>query len=221
MRHSVAVWLAVAGAVLAGQVLVRADGLVMRDGSRVDGTIISMRGGLIEFEERGGWSGGRTRTFDRSEVRRIELDSASDSGSDRDNGDRGLSSSGGSYGGGQRPGMRERVTSVDARSQWTDTGITVRAGQTVMFSATGTVGWGPKRNDGPAGESGSPRNDNRPMPNRSAAALIGRIGQDGAPFFIGADQGEILMRDSGTLYLGVNDDFVDDNSGAFRVTVSY
>jgi cholesterol oxidase len=37
----------------------------------------------------------------------------------------------------------------------------------------------------------------------------------------GAGQDAIRVRGSGPLYLGVNDDVLDDNGGEFRVTVSY
>jgi hypothetical protein len=50
--------------------------------------------------------------------------------------------------------------------------------------------------------------------------LIGRVGDD-APFFIGSDTEGIRVRGSGTLFLGINDETLDDNSGSFRVTVYY
>jgi hypothetical protein len=59
------------------------------------------------------------------------------------------------------------------------------------------------------------------MPNRSSAGLIGRIGDRDDPFFIGDDQGATRVRSSGRLYLGVNDDYLKDNTGSFRVTVYY
>lgn len=65
----------------------------------------------------------------------------------------------------------------------------------------------------------SPYNAGRPIPNRPAAGLIGRIGSD--VFFIGNDTGPMRMRSSGRLSLGVNDDYLQDNRGAFRVTVYY
>jgi hypothetical protein len=98
----------------------------------------------------------------------------------------------------------------------------VRSGQTLYFEASGNVRWGRDRRDGPAGENNSPSNPNRPLPNRSAAALIGKIGNtSGDYFFIGDERGAIRMRASGRLYLGVNDDFLADNSGNFRVVVYY
>ena len=57
------------------------------------------------------------------------------------------------------------------------------------------------------------------MPNRAGGALIGRIGGD--VFFIGDERGPIRVRNSGRLQLGVNDEYLADNSGSFRVTVYY
>ena len=59
------------------------------------------------------------------------------------------------------------------------------------------------------------------MPNRPAAALIGRVGESNDYFFIGGDGGAVRVRGNGRLYLGINDDYLRDNSGAFRVTVYY
>jgi len=192
---------------LAGAAAATADTLVLRNGQRVEGTLVGVRGDTIEFETSGGRQ--RVERYDRDDVRRIELDSTG--GSDR--GDSGGSS-------GRPGGMRERAVSVSARQQWTDTGLQLRRGQEVYFSASGKARWGPGRQDGPAGERGSPRNPNRPMPDRAAAALIGRI-DDGDPFFIGDDRGPIRVRDAGRLFLGINDDHLPDNSGEFRVTVYY
>ena len=58
------------------------------------------------------------------------------------------------------------------------------------------------------------------MPNRSAAALIGRIG-DSDLFYIGDDRSAIRIRGGGRLFLGINDDFLQDNSGSLRVTIYY
>jgi len=110
---------------------------------------------------------------------------------------------------------------VDAREQWTDTGIDVRSGQQIYFASTGETRWGRDRRDGPEGERNSPLNPNRPLPDRPAAALIGRVGDRNQIFFIGADGGPFRARDTGRLYLGINDDVLTDNSGNLRVTVSY
>lgn len=192
--------------VLAATEGLSADVIVLRGGRQVRGELVAVRGDTIEFEERAG-SRRRTLRLDRSDVLRIEFtdDEALDTRR------------------ASRPGgLREREIVVSADAAWNDTGIDVRTGQTVYFEATGRVRWGPDRRDGPAGERGSPRNPNRPIPNRPAAALIGKVGSDsGDHFFIGDDQGPVRMRSGGRLYLGVNDDFLGDNSGNFRVTVYY
>jgi hypothetical protein len=207
MRNRKRHWLTVSVLALVLPAALAADVLVLRDGRRVEGMLVGVRGDSIEFEHRGGRDDGRVRRYDRDEVRSIQFDD--DRVAER-----------GRFDIGPRGGLRERSVSVDARTQWTDSGVDVRAGQEVIFASTGEVRWGPNRRDGAAGERNSPRNPGRPMPDRNAAALIGRIG-NGDPFFIGGDRGPLRMRGSGRLYLGLNDDFLQDNSGFLRVTVSY
>ncbi|HEX4916209.1 MAG TPA: hypothetical protein VFV51_19765, partial [Vicinamibacterales bacterium] len=97
----------------------QADTLYLRDGTRVQGELIAFRNGTIEFEERRGFGSGRTLRFDRDEVVRIEFENNRRSG-------------GSDFLGGGRPsGMRERQTLVSADVPWNDTGIDVRAGQTM------------------------------------------------------------------------------------------
>jgi hypothetical protein len=193
-----------------------ADTLVLRSGRRIEGELVGVRSGTIEFETRSGWSGRRVERFDREEVSRIEIDRGSSGGGSSGGG------SGWGSGPGQGPGggMRERSVDVDAARSATDTGIDVKSGQEIRFEASGKVRWGPDRRDGPNGEGGNHHNPGRPMPNRSGAALIGRIGRGSDWFFIGESE-TIRARDSGRLYLAVNDDFLDDNSGSFRVLVYY
>lgn len=204
-------WIARSAMLLVLSASLQADTLILRDGSRVQGELLSFRNGTIEFEERRGFGGTRTLRLDRDEVRSIELD---------DN--RRYSGGGNEFSGGRPSGMRERQTIVSADVAWNDTGIDVRSGQTIYIEAQGQVRWGRDRRDGPAGERNSPSNPNRPMPNRNAAALIGKIGNASNDlFFIGDETGPIRVRGSGRLYLGINDDVLTDNSGNFRVVVYY
>jgi hypothetical protein len=193
-----------------------ADTLILRNGTRVQGQLLSVRGSVIEFEERRGFGSGRTVRLDREEVLRIELDP-------NVNSDYGRGTSDPSYVGGARPsGLRERQVNVAANVPWTDTGVDVRPGQTVYFEARGEVRWGPDRRDGPEGEKNSPNNPNRPIASRAAGALIGKVGNENNDFFyVGAETGAVRIRSGGRLYLGVNDDFLQDNSGYFQVVVRY
>jgi hypothetical protein len=193
-----------------------ADTLYLRNGTRVQGDLVSVRGSTIEFQERRGFGGSRTLRIDRSEVDRIEFDGNGGGGPGWGSTNPG---SGGDWGGGRPNGMRERQVNVAATVEWNDTGVDLRAGQMVYFAASGQVRWGRDRRDGPEGEKNSPFNQARPLPNRPGAALIGRIGGD--VFFIGDDRGPIRVRNSGRLQLGINDEYLQDNSGSFRVTVYY
>lgn len=208
-------WVAAAALVFAAQAAMLADVLVLRDGRRVEGQLIAVRGDLIEFEHRGGRDDGRVRRYSRADVRSIQLEDFEVGGRYRDDvrDDRTVDR--------PRAGLRERSVSVMARTPWTDTGVDVRAGQDILFTATGEVRWGPGRRHGAAGERNSPFNQGRPMPDRNAAALIGKIGENGDPFFIGDLTQPIRVRGAGRLYLGINDDFLEDNSGNLRVVISY
>jgi hypothetical protein len=203
-------WMSGLAFVLVMSAAVQADTLFLRDGSRVQGELIAVRNGTIEFEERRSFGSGRTLRLDRDEVVRIEFENR-------------RGSSGNDFSPGGRPsGMREKQTIVSANVGWNDSGIEVRAGQTIFFEAQGQVRWGRDRRDGPAGERNSPSNPNRPMGNRNAAALIGKIGNSSNDyFFIGDETGPVRVRSSGRLYLGINDDVLTDNSGNFRVVVHY
>lgn len=201
------------GVLSAGSTLL-ADTLVLRDGRRVQGELVGVYRGEIEFEERSGRNRRAVR-IPRHEVARIEFDNQGQGGwspwgqGQQQDGD---------FGGVPR-GMRERHVNVTAREPWTDTGIDIRPGQTFYIAASGQVRWGRERRDGPAGESNSPYNRNRPLPDRPAAALLARIGND--MLFVGEQAGPFRARGGGRLYLGINDDVFDDNTGSFRVTVSY
>ena len=205
---------AIAVMVLIASAAAWADTLVLRDGRRVQGELVGIFGREIEFEERSGWNR-RIVRIPRRDIARIEFEDTDQpqfGRDDRDNRDDVFT--------GIPRGMRERQVNVTSRDAWSDTGIDVRAGQQIYFQSSGETRWGPNRRDGAAGERNSPRNAGRPLPDRPAAALLGRIG-DSDMFFIGDQPGPFRIRSNGRLYLGINDDVLTDNTGALRVTVSY
>jgi hypothetical protein len=102
---------------------------------------------------------------------------------------------------------------VSAQQAWTSTGITVRRGETLTFSANGEIKFGPGSSS-PAGSTET--NAGNPVPGPTGA-LIGRIG-NGQPFMIG-NQTQITAPAAGQLFLGVNDSYVQDNSGSYQVQV--
>jgi hypothetical protein len=118
------------------------------------------------------------------------------------------------------PGTNSNKVTVDGTRPWTPTGITVRRGQTVRFTSSGTVQLGLGRDDvaGPAGSRTGRVAPGAPLPRSLAGALIGRIGY-GEPFAIG-DMTSVAMPAGGELFLGINDDGFADNGGYFTVTVN-
>jgi len=109
---------------------------------------------------------------------------------------------------------------VEGTQPWTDTGINVRVGDTITFDSQGTVRISNNRNDiaGVGGTLSGRREANAPLPNQVAGALIARIGNS-APMFIG-NRRSVRAPFSGRIYLGINDDSLNDNSGDFQVTVA-
>lgn len=209
MRHLIRSVGWVVAVVLTALVPAGADTLVFRSGRRVEGELIGVRDGLIEFQEFEGRR--RVMRVQRDEIRSIEIDE--EASADRRPND--MTSA--------RPrGLREREVVVSGDLQFVDSGIDVRSGQNLYFESIGNVWWKKGHKDGPEGERNSPYNPGRPMPRRPAAALIGKVGEESKDyFFIGDDRGPIRVQGAGRLFLGVNDDHIPDNHGNFRVVVFY
>jgi len=114
-------------------------------------------------------------------------------------------------------GQRIRVEGTEL---WTDTGVNVRAGDTLIFDAQGTVQLSDNGNDiaGVGGARSGRRAAEAPLNNQTAGALIARIGNSDT-FFIG-NRRSVRAPAAGRLYLGVNDDHLADNRGDFQVMVT-
>ena len=143
-----------------------------------------------------------------------------DNGRDGDRDDRQSSDNFGAGNNTRRGGI-----SVSGNRPWTDTGIEVRRGDLVSFSATGevTVQTGNSRQrQTVAGPDGAVRiresRNNYPYPDMAVGGLIARVGR-GRAFGVGTITEPISMPDNGRLYLGINDDEFGDNGGAFSVGI--
>lgn len=109
---------------------------------------------------------------------------------------------------------------VNSKQRWTNTGITVRQGETLTLNTTGEVRLSANGDDvaTSAGSTSGRTAGKAPMASGLAGALIGRIG-NGAPFGIG-NQTTVVAPASGQLFLGVNDGDLNDNTGEFRVEIT-
>jgi hypothetical protein len=117
---------------------------------------------------------------------------------------------------------QSRTITVPSTQQWTATGIRVNQGDRLQFQSSGEINLRPAANNDRAGTAGSLTGrtaPNSPIPSALAGALIGRI-DSGQPWGLG-NQTSVVMPASGMLYLGINDDLLTDNSGAFTVRISW
>jgi len=117
-------------------------------------------------------------------------------------------------------GAAGQVTvNVAANQPWTATNVTVRRGQQIRLNASGSINISSAANSGPDGNRAATVASSRyPIGNAPVGALIARIG-NGRPFLVGAPADPISMTANGQLFLGVNDDHFEDNTGNYSVTI--
>lgn len=110
---------------------------------------------------------------------------------------------------------------VAANQRWVSTGLVLARGDRVQFSASGEVQLSADAEDkaGPAGSVRGRYAASAPVPQALAGALIARVG-NATPVPVGhLTQPVGMAGNGGELVLGVNDDELSDNQGAFMVTV--
>ncbi len=185
--------------------------LVLRNGDVIAGEFYDVGGASpirLTFRTSTG-----EREFTGSDVRRIYMARTTDAAAGG-----GTSTSGGAQ---QPPLTGGRMVQVSSTTAWTATGITVRRGQAVRFEATGEIRINANDVAIPTGNHRNLFDRQAPLPNILQGALIGRVVQGrgaGAPFAVG-NQATIDMPTAGTLFLGVNDNQRNDNSGEYSVRV--
>jgi hypothetical protein len=111
-----------------------------------------------------------------------------------------------------------KVLADSTANGWTNSGIVVRKGQRLRISSTGRVSLGGGRFATPAGV-GSIADGQRLMPTEPTGALIAVIGDDNNDFIFVGNNREFVAQRDGTLFLGINEGNLNDNSGAFETIV--
>jgi hypothetical protein len=116
-----------------------------------------------------------------------------------------------------------KAVAVDGKVAFTDTGITLKNGDDVTITATGIVFPNTGARDIQATPDGVP---NRPdirqfnkVPNVDHSGLIGRIGDNGSLFVVGHRDAFKNVAD-GQLFLGINDQGLENNDGSFQAQVT-
>ena len=113
------------------------------------------------------------------------------------------------------------VNRVYAYRGWQSTGVQLSKGDGYTIRAEGTWMYSPFAGpNGPEGHYRYRAPDFYPLPNVGGGALIGRVGEDGKPFYVGKGASGQAER-NGLLYLRIDDDLLGDNAGqlTFKVTV--
>jgi hypothetical protein len=108
---------------------------------------------------------------------------------------------------------------VYAYRDWQSVGVRVHAGDVVHIRAKGEWMYTPGDYHGPEGHPRYTAPSFYPLPGVRGGALLGRVGEDGAPFYVGRRATWPVDRD-GTLYLRIDDDVLSDNEGFVTVEVS-
>jgi hypothetical protein len=114
-------------------------------------------------------------------------------------------------------GSSDVSITVPANQPWTEANVTVARGDRVRFVGSGDIMVAPGASGGVAGAEIKPAG-RLPVPRAPVGALIARIG-NGQPFLIGSSQEVRPMLAAGRIYLGINDEHFEDNTGEFRVTI--
>lgn len=193
----------------------QADKIILRNGEVYYGELVGYSNGIVYFDIQDRYRP-QTLRIPKTEIVRIEfIEETIPSQTQAAEEDRYIAE--------MKRGKRQKAVTVFANQPWLDTLIDVTEGQILFFEVKGTIRIGPGAARGRIGPEGEPKkiwNDNKPIPGESTGALIGRIGNTGA-FYIGNQKREFRMPASGRLYLGINDDFLGDNSGFFTVVIYY
>ena len=112
------------------------------------------------------------------------------------------------------------VNRVYAYRGWQSTGVQLHKGDRYTLRADGIWMYSPYA--GPNGPEGHRRYlapNFYPLPNVGGGALIGRIGEEGQPFYVGRGRSGQVDRD-GLLYLRIDDDLLGDNVGSLTIEVT-
>lgn len=111
-----------------------------------------------------------------------------------------------------------KVLADNTANGWTNSGWVLKKGQRIRISADGQVSLGKGKTSTASGISDL-KDEQKLLKNVPTGALIAVIGDDNNDFlYIGSEREFTATRD-GALYLGINEGYLDDNSGALNVKV--
>jgi hypothetical protein len=111
-----------------------------------------------------------------------------------------------------------KVLADNTANGWTNSGWVVKKGQKIRISGKGSISLGNGTYSTPNGIA-SIADKNKLLPNESTGGLIAVIGDDNNDFIFVGNSKEFVATRDGALFLGINEANLDDNSGAFEVSI--
>jgi len=114
--------------------------------------------------------------------------------------------------------LNVRVLADNTANGWTNSGFVVKKGQVIRITANGTVSLGAGRTSAPSGLA-DVEDPNKLLKAVPTGALIAVIGDDNNDFIYVGGSREFTAGRDGTLYLGVNEGNLNDNTGSFDAKI--
>jgi hypothetical protein len=114
--------------------------------------------------------------------------------------------------------LNVKVLADNTANGWTNSGWVVKKGQKIKITGDGSISLG-NGNYTTAGGITSLTDPKKLLSKEATGGLIAVIGDDNNDFiFVGSAKEFVASRD-GALFLGINEENLDDNSGAFDVSI--
>jgi hypothetical protein len=107
---------------------------------------------------------------------------------------------------------------IYAYRDWQSTGLRVYEGDLLTIQAAGSWLYTPGEVHGPQGHRTYRAPSFYPLPSVPGGALIGRIGEEGKPRYVG-ESARWPAQSGGMLYLRIDDDILSDNEGYVTVDI--
>ncbi len=111
-----------------------------------------------------------------------------------------------------------KVLADNTANGWTNSGFMVKKGDKIRITGKGTISLGGGNYSTPTG-IGSLADKDKLMQNNATGALIAVVGDDNNDFIFVGNTKEFTAARDGSLFLGINEGNLDDNSGAFEVSI--
>ena len=114
--------------------------------------------------------------------------------------------------------LKVKVLADNTANGWTNSGFVVKKGQKIKITSKGNISLGSGKYSTPNGIASLADKD-KLMQQEATGGLIAVIGDDNNEFiFVGTEREFTATRD-GSLFLGINEGNLDDNTGSFEISI--